>query len=189
MGGKQTEPCHSTVFHKNKQKRPLSKRVKSDMRYIPRTELHHLRNLYRSHRREQLFILAPSLLATATPTPLGLHLTNWNAGAEPKTVQSGDRRGRRRLGSQKNPWCRVCVGSVRRRMGKGAWPSMNVVIHKNKELLHSERDMAVGCLFIFVRAKIIFVMLLSSFHTHACVFCRRFVKNKINMLSCKSVLH
>lgn len=51
----------------------------------------------------------------------------------------------------------------------GAWPYMNVVIHKNSELLHSKEDLAAGCLFIYVWAKIIFVMLLSSFHTHTSV--------------------
>lgn len=90
MGEKQSEPFgksnHSTVFHKQKQ--PLSKRVKSDMRYIPRTELHHLRNLFRSNSRDQLFILAASLFTTPTPTP-GLHLTNWDAGAEPRPSSPG----------------------------------------------------------------------------------------------------
>lgn len=71
-----------------KQKQPLSKRVKSDMRYIPRTELHHLRNLFRSNSRDELFILAPSLFTTPTPTP-GLHLTNWDAGAEPRPSSPG----------------------------------------------------------------------------------------------------
>lgn len=154
-------------FSTNK-KQPLSKRVKSDMRYIPRTELHHLRNLYRSNSRDQLFILAPSLFTTPTPTP-GLHLTNWDAGAEPRPSSPwdwGDDAG----SYLQNPRSRVGGGG---RWGvEGAWPSMNVVIHKNKELLHSERVLALGCLFIFVRAKIIFVMLLSFFSSHA-YFCFR----------------
>lgn len=42
---------------------------------------------------------------------------------------------------------------------EGAWPAMNALIHKNSELLHSKEELALGCLFIYVRAKIIFSML------------------------------
>lgn len=38
----------------------------------------------------------------------------------------------------------------RAEFGAGAWPSVNAVIHKNSELLHSKEDLASGCLFIYV---------------------------------------
>lgn len=66
----------------------------------------------------------------------------------------------------------------------GAWPRMNVVIHKNSELLHSRRGPGRWMFIYLCLSENNICDAFKFLFTRILLFGRRFVKSKINMLSC-----